>query len=91
MSWQMLTLGAAALTGLIGIKFFNHSLADPQLVFVEMVKVLFTPWVGGFILCGLIAANMSTMDSQLLVSASVLSEDIFKHIKEGTQDTFLIN
>lgn len=84
MSWQMLTLGAAALTGLIGIKFFNHSLADPQLVFVEMVKVLFTPWVGGFILCGLIAANMSTMDSQLLVSASVLSEDIFKHIVHKT-------
>lgn len=80
MSWQVLTLGAAALTGLIGIKFFNHSLENPQLVFVEMVKVLFNPWVGGFILCGLIAANMSTMDSQLLVSASVISEDIYKHL-----------
>lgn len=91
MSWQVLTLGAAALTGLIGIKFFNHSLADPQLVFVEMVKALFTPWIGGFILCGLIAANMSTMDSQLLVSASVLSEDIFKHIvhKKASPQTLL--
>ena len=80
MSWQVITLSAAALTGLIGIKFFNHSLESPQLVFVEMVKVLFSPWIGGFILCGLIAANMSTMDSQLLVSASVLSEDIYKHV-----------
>lgn len=80
MSWQILTLGAAAFTGLIGIKFFNHGLADPQLVFVEMVRTLFTPWVGGFILCGLVAATMSTMDSQLLVSASVLSEDIYKHL-----------
>lgn len=84
MSWQILTLGAAAFTGLIGIAFFKGSLADPQLVFVDMVKQLFSPLGGGLILCGIIAANMSTMDSQLLVSASVLSEDIYKHLLHRT-------
>lgn len=78
MSWQIITLGAAAFTGLIGIVYFKESVIDPQLVFVEMVKHLFNPLIGGFILCGIIAASMSTMDSQLLVAASVLSEDIYK-------------
>lgn len=80
MSWQLITLGAAAITGLIGLAFFKENLADKELVFVEMVKVIFNPYLGGLILCGIIAANMSTMDSQLLVSASVLSEDIYKHV-----------
>lgn len=80
MSWQILTLGAAALTGLIGVTFFKDVVIDPQLVFVELVKYLFNPLLGGFILCGIIAASMSTMDSQLLVAASVLSEDIYKNL-----------
>lgn len=80
MSWQILTLGSAAVIGLIGLAFFPEGLADPELLFVEMVKQLFNPLLVGFILCGMIAANMSTMDSQILVCASVLSEDLYKHI-----------
>ncbi|MCB1113216.1 MAG: sodium/proline symporter [Chlamydiia bacterium] len=80
MTWQILTLGAAAFCGVVGIAFFEEQVIDPQLVFVELVKALFSPLAGGFILCGIIAASMSTMDSQLLVSASVLSEDIYKHL-----------
>lgn len=84
MSWQLITLGSAAFTGLIALAFFQEPAADPQLIFVDMVKVLFSPLMGGFILCGIVAANMSTMDSQLLVSASVLSEDIYKHLFHKT-------
>lgn len=80
MSWQILTLGSAALIGLIGLAYFPEGLADPELLFVEMVKQLFNPLLVGFILCGMIAANMSTMDSQILVCASVLSEDLYRHI-----------
>lgn len=80
MSWQILSLGAAAAIGLIGLAYFPSGLADPELLFVEIVKQLFNPLALGFILCGLIAANMSTMDSQILVCASVLSEDLYKHI-----------
>lgn len=80
MSWQILSLSAAGAIGLIGLAYYPEGLADPQLVFVEMVKQLFNPLLVGFILCGMIAANMSTMDSQILVCASVLSEDFYKHI-----------
>lgn len=91
MSWQILTLGAAALCGIVGVAFFKEQAIDPQLVFVQLVKQLFNPLTGGFILCGIIAANMSTMDSQLLVSASVLSEDIYKHLlrKKASPESLL--
>jgi sodium/proline symporter len=51
------------------------------MVFIEMVKDLFHPFIAGFILCAIIAANMSTMDSQILVCGSSISEDLYKHLK----------
>lgn len=80
MTWQLLALSAAALVGLIGIAFFSEGLANPERVFIEMVKSLFHPLAGGFILCGLLAASMSTMDSQILVCGSVISEDLYRHL-----------
>jgi sodium/proline symporter len=80
MSWQILSLSAAGMIGLNGLGFFPHGLDQPELVFVDIVKSLFHPFLIGFFLCGMIAANMSTMDSQILVCASVLSEDFYKHI-----------
>lgn len=85
-SWQILAMAAAGCVGLIAIAFFKQELDNPELVFVEMVKTLFPPLAIGFILCGVIAANMSTMDSQILVCASVLTEDFYKKFmkkKEG--------
>lgn len=91
MTWQVLALFFAALVGIIGIGFFNASLYDPQLVFVEMVKELFNPLIGGFILCGMIAATLSTMDSQIIVSASVISEDFWRYfVKKHASDKELI-
>ena len=77
MTWQIVVLSAAILIGLIGIAFFSEGLNDPQMVFVNMVKDLFHPFLAGFILCGILAASLSTMDSQILVCASVLSEDLY--------------
>ena len=80
MSWMAIALMGATAVGLVGIGFFPDGMQQPQLVFIEMVKQLFTPLGAGFILCGIIAASMSTMDSQLLVCASVLSEDLYKKL-----------
>jgi sodium/proline symporter len=80
MTWMFATLGGAVAIGLVGIAFFSEGLAKPELVFVEMVRSLFHPFSAGFILCGVLAASMSTMDSQILVCASVLSEDLYKHL-----------
>jgi sodium/proline symporter len=91
MTWQFITLGSAVVVGLVGIGFFEGSLANPELVFVSMVKVIFNPLIAGFILCGVLAANISTMDSQILVCASVLSEDLYKHIfKKHASDKELL-
>lgn len=78
--WQVIALIAAIMVGIVGIGYFNQGISNPELVFVQMVNTLFQPYFGGLILCGIIAANMSTMDSQILVCASVLSEDFYKHL-----------
>lgn len=80
MTWQLIALTAAAFVGLVGIAFFKEGLRNPETVFIQMVQSLFNPLLAGFILCGVIAASVSTMDSQILVSASVLSEDFYKHL-----------
>jgi len=92
MTWQVLALTAAILVGLVGMAFFKDVLANPQLVFVEMVKVLFHPLAAGFILCGVLAASISTMDSQILVSASVFSEDLYVNLfrRNASQKEILI-
>ncbi|OJU82660.1 MAG: sodium:proline symporter [Chlamydia sp. 32-24] len=78
MLWLVLALGGAVLVGVVGIGYFPESLDNRESVFITMVSTLFTPYVAGFILCGILAANMSTMDSQILVCASVISEDFYK-------------
>jgi len=78
LSWQIITLLAATLIGLIGIAFFKSPLANSELVFINMVKDLFTPLLAGFVLCAILAAAISTMDSQILVSASMFTEDFYK-------------
>lgn len=81
MTWQISALTAAALVGVIGIAYFHHTpLTNPEWVFVEMVKSLFHPLAAGFVLCGVMAASMSTIDSQILVCSSICSEDLYKHL-----------
>ena len=60
-------------------------------VFIEMIKKVFIdelgiPFVAGFFLCGVLAAIMSTADSQLLVSASSVAEDIYKGLVNKKAD-----
>lgn len=78
-SWQFIALMAATCVGLVGRVYFPQGLENPELVFVEMVKDLFHPFIIGFILCGVISANISTMDSQILACGSIISEDLYKH------------
>ncbi len=78
--WQILALGASVCVGLIAISFFKNGIDNPELVFVEMVKVLFHPFAAGIVMCGVLAATISTMDSQILVSASSVTEDLYKQL-----------
>lgn len=77
--WNVLALFGAIFTGFAGIAYFaNAPLSNPEIVFIEFAQVLFNPWVAGILLTAVLSAIMSTISSQLLVSASVLSEDLYK-------------
>lgn len=76
-AWQILALSSAAAVGIVALAFFD-SHHNPQLIFVDMVKTLFTPFLAGLVLCGFMAATLSTIDSQILVLASVFGEDLYK-------------
>ena len=80
MVWQIIALLCASLIGLIGVAYFNDQLNNPELVFVNMVQNSFAPIVSAFILCAVLGAVISTMDSQILVLASTLTEDFYKRI-----------
>jgi len=80
MSWQVITLSSATLIGLIAVAFFQKGMSNPELAFALMVKETFPPMLMAFILCAVLAATISTMDSQILVLASSLTEDFYKRI-----------
>lgn len=77
-SWQFLALLAATLVGLAGIGYFKGGITNPELIFVTMTKNLFPAFVAGLVLCAILAASISTMETQILVQASILSEDVYK-------------
>ncbi len=80
MTWVSLSLLGAVLVGVVGVPFVTPPLtgADTEKVFILMVNVLFHPVFAGVCLAAILAAIMSTADSQLLVAASVLTEDFYK-------------
>jgi sodium/proline symporter len=80
-TWQLLATGAAVMVGIVGIAYFQGvDLAKPELIFVLMAKQLFTPFWAGVVLCAIVAATISTVDSQLLVLAGIITEDFYRGI-----------
>jgi sodium/proline symporter len=75
--WVVTGLSAAMIVGLVGITYFDQQLSNPETVFINMVQQAINPWVGGILLAAILAAVMSTADSQLLVASSALSEDFY--------------
>ena len=93
--WVILCMTGAVLTGLIGVAWFHDAgqpLDNPETVFLLLSQILFHPFIAGLVLAAVLAAIMSTMSSQLLVSASALVEDIyglFKHNPGEKQQLWL--
>ena len=51
---------------------------EPEQVFIELAKLLFNPWIAGILLSAILAAVMSTLSAQLLISSSSITEDFYK-------------
>ncbi len=92
LSWQIVCLAAATLIGLVGIAFDTEGLKNSELLFPLIVKDLFHPFAAGLILCAILAATISTMDSQILVLAPILSEDLYHRLfrKRASEQEILI-
>ncbi len=65
---------------------------DAETVFSVTMVNMFPAFIGGIFLCGILAAAMSTADSQLLAASSAVGQDIFKNIikKDADDKTVLL-
>ncbi len=82
-AWILLILIMASVVGIVGRQFLGDSLVESKsqsLVFVTMVREVFrfAPFVVGVLLSAILAASMSTADSQLLASSSAFASDVYK-------------
>lgn len=79
MTWMVLALVGAMLTGFFGIAYLrSQPLENPETVFIALTQIIFNPWIAGILLAAIFAAIMSTIDSQLLVCSSAISEDFYR-------------
>ncbi|WP_107850682.1 sodium/proline symporter PutP [Oceanimonas marisflavi] len=83
-SWSLLSMAGAVMVGMVGLLYVNKELggelADSETIFMVLVNAMFHPVIAGILLAAILAAIMSTADSQLLVSSSALAEDFYKRV-----------
>lgn len=81
MTWMIVAIIGAMATGLAGIAYVAKTgmqLDDAETIFIVLSQTLFSPLIAGFLLAAILAAIMSTISSQLLVTSSSLTEDFYK-------------
>ncbi len=81
MSWMIVAIIGAMATGFAGIAYVAKTglkFEDPETIFILLSQILFSPLIAGFLLAAILAAIMSTISSQLLVTSSSLTEDFYK-------------
>ncbi|MBA4801444.1 MULTISPECIES: sodium/proline symporter PutP [Euryhalocaulis] len=81
MTWMGVSMIGTLTTGIVGLVYAtqnNVPVDDPETILIILSEVLFHPLVLGFLLAAILAAIMSTVSSQLLVSSSSLTEDFYR-------------
>lgn len=90
--WMIISYIGAILIGTLGtvyLKKFGITLdsVSAETVFSETMKNMYPAFIAGIFLCAILAASMSTADSQLLAASSAVSQDIFKGlIKKNAEE-----
>jgi sodium/proline symporter len=94
MSWMILSVIGSLSVGFFGYAYVLSTgidLQDSEKIFIILSQLVFNPWIAGFLLAAILAAIMSTIDSQLLVSSSVLTRDIYHAlVRKSASDTELV-
>ncbi|WP_194435840.1 sodium/proline symporter PutP [Vibrio fluminensis] len=94
--WTALSMAGAMMVGLVGLIYVQStgslSLDDGEKIFMLLVNSMFHPVIAGILLAAILAAIMSTADSQLLVSSSALAEDFYKQVikKDASSDEIVM-
>ena len=81
MSWMIVSLIGAMATGFAGVAYVSKTglkLDDAETIFIVLSQILFHPLIAGFLLAAILAAIMSTISSQLLVTSSSLTGDFYQ-------------
>lgn len=78
MTWVIISLVASVSVGLVGRIVIPELLGDPEKVFLVLIDLLLPTFTAGLFLAAVLAAIMSTADSQLLVTSSALAEDLYR-------------
>ena len=106
MTWMVVTVLGAVGTGLAGAAYVAANEGevaaylsgrggleafDAETIFIVLSQILFHPLIAGFLLAAILAAIMSTISSQLLVSSSSLTEDFYRvFVRRGASDKELV-
>lgn len=84
--WIVVSLACACLVGLIGRAWMEANPGTPldgsETIFLTLADTLFPTAIAGIIFAAILAAVMSTADSQLLVASSCISNDLYKRAKK---------
>ncbi|WP_170002435.1 sodium/proline symporter PutP [Pseudopontixanthobacter vadosimaris] len=95
MSWMFVSLLGALGVGIAGRGYMalnGIALEDPETIFIVLADLLFSPLITGFLLAALLAAIMSTISSQLLVSSSSLTEDFYRlFLRKSASEREIVN
>jgi len=80
-SWAIPAFFGAFFMGIIGVTLYGAGkFTDPESLMPFMATSLLPGWIAGILISGAMAAMMSTADSQLLVTASAISEDLIHKV-----------
>ncbi|MGN1316525.1 MAG: sodium/proline symporter PutP [Acutalibacteraceae bacterium] len=93
--WVVISMTVAIVIGIVGYGVVKSGvvadLQDSERIIIEIAKTISGEGIGlaivaGLILSGILAATMSTADSQLLAASSSISEDIMRAAKVKISD-----
>ena len=92
-SWMFISMISAAVVGILGfIYFVDNPLAEPETVFIAMAYNIFHPLILGVLISAILAAIMSTLNSQIIICSSLLTKDFYHNMirKSATDKEMLI-
>ena len=78
-TWTVIIVIMSVLSGVVG-RLFLGEISDSSTVFITLVRTIFPALISGILLSAILAAAMSTADSQLLASASAFANDVYKPV-----------